>query len=98
MLRPYRGHFKDFLPSEHSFISVGSKEMIHAISSEGDHPGRVWASGTKTGRLGATIQSILAALKPEAVCFTDDNGQRTAFLSSISTTLHRSPLLPSRGC
>jgi hypothetical protein len=34
----------------------------------------------KAGKLGETIQSILADLKPEAVYFTDDNGQRTAFL------------------
>ena len=34
----------------------------------------------KAGRLGATIQSILADLKPESVYFTDDNGQQTAFL------------------
>ena len=36
--------------------------------------------GAKAGKLGATIQSILADLKPEAVYFTDDKGQRTAFL------------------
>jgi Domain of unknown function (DUF3303) len=34
----------------------------------------------KTGKLGTTIQSILADLKPEAAYFTDDTGQRTAFL------------------
>jgi hypothetical protein len=34
----------------------------------------------KAGKLGTTIQSILADLKPEAVYFTDDSGQRTAFL------------------
>ena len=34
----------------------------------------------KAGKLGATIQSILADLKPEAVHFTDSNGQRTAFI------------------
>ena len=34
----------------------------------------------KAGRLGTTIQSILADLQPEAVYFTDDNGQRTALL------------------
>jgi hypothetical protein len=34
----------------------------------------------KAGKLGTTIQTILADLKPEAVYFTDDNGQRTAFL------------------
>lgn len=34
----------------------------------------------KAGKLGTTIQSILEELKPEAAYFTDDNGQRTAFL------------------
>ena len=34
----------------------------------------------KAGKLGITIQSILADQKPEAVYFTDDKGQRTAFL------------------
>jgi hypothetical protein len=29
----------------------------------------------KAGKLGTTIQTILADLKPEAVYFTDDNGQ-----------------------
>ena len=37
-------------------------------------------AAAKAGKLGATIQSILADLKPEAAYFTDDNGQRTAFL------------------
>jgi hypothetical protein len=37
-------------------------------------------AAAKAGKLGATIQSILADLKPEAVYFTDDDGQRTAFL------------------
>jgi len=37
-------------------------------------------AAVKAGKLGATIQTILAALKPEAVYFTDDNGQRTAFI------------------
>ena len=34
----------------------------------------------KAGKLGTTIQSILADQKPEAVYFTDEKGQRTAFL------------------
>jgi hypothetical protein len=37
-------------------------------------------AAAKAGKLGATIQSILADLKPEAVYFTDNNGQRTALL------------------
>ena len=34
----------------------------------------------KDGKLGTTIQSILADQKPEAVYFTDDKGQRTALV------------------
>ena len=37
-------------------------------------------AAAKAGKLGATVQSILADLKPEAVYFTADNGQRTGFL------------------
>ncbi|PWT87604.1 MAG: hypothetical protein C5B55_14515 [Blastocatellia bacterium] len=37
-------------------------------------------AAAKTGKLGTTIQSIVTDQKPEAVYFTDDNGQRTAFL------------------
>lgn len=37
-------------------------------------------AAAKAGKLGATIQSILAELKPEAVYFTDSDGQRTGFI------------------
>ena len=37
-------------------------------------------TAAKAGKLGATIQSILADLKPEAVYFTAESGQRTAFI------------------
>lgn len=37
-------------------------------------------AAARAGKLGSTIQSILSDLKPEAVYFTDDNGQRTAFI------------------
>jgi len=37
-------------------------------------------SAAKAGKLGTTIQSILADQKPEAVYFTDEKGQRTAFV------------------
>jgi hypothetical protein len=37
-------------------------------------------AAAKAGKLGATIQSILTDLKPEAVYFTDDKGQRTGYL------------------
>jgi hypothetical protein len=37
-------------------------------------------AAAKAGKLGATIQSILADSKAEAAYFTDDNGQRTGFI------------------
>jgi hypothetical protein len=37
-------------------------------------------TAAKAGKLGSTIQSILADLKPEAVYFTPTSGQRTAFI------------------
>jgi uncharacterized protein DUF3303 len=37
-------------------------------------------AAAKAGKLGATIQSILADLKPEAVYFTDNNGERCGYL------------------
>ena len=37
-------------------------------------------NAAKAGELGSTIQSILEDLKPEAVYFTDNNGQRTGFI------------------
>jgi hypothetical protein len=37
-------------------------------------------AAAKAGKLGATIQSILSDLKPEAVYFTAESGQRTAFI------------------
>jgi hypothetical protein len=37
-------------------------------------------AAAKAGKLGETIQSILADLKPEKVYFTDDKGQRTGFI------------------
>jgi hypothetical protein len=37
-------------------------------------------AAAKAGKLGTTIQSILADLKPEAAYFTDNNGQRTGFI------------------
>ena len=37
-------------------------------------------AAAKAGKLGATIQSILADLKPQAAYFTDDNGQRAGFI------------------
>ncbi len=37
-------------------------------------------AAAKAGKLGATIQAILAELKPEAVYFTANNGQRAGFI------------------
>ena len=37
-------------------------------------------AAAKAGKLGATIQSILEDLKPEAVYFTDNDGQRAGFM------------------
>ena len=37
-------------------------------------------AASRAGKLGGTIQSILADLKPEAVYFTDDNGQRAGYI------------------
>ncbi len=37
-------------------------------------------AAAKAGTLGTTIQSIMADLKPEAVYFTDNDGQRTGYL------------------
>jgi hypothetical protein len=37
-------------------------------------------AAARAGKLGGTIQAILADLKPEGVYFTDDHGQRTAFI------------------
>jgi hypothetical protein len=37
-------------------------------------------AAAKAGKLSTIIQSILADLKPEAVYFTDNNGQRCGYL------------------
>ena len=37
-------------------------------------------AAAKAGKLGAIIQSILADLRPEAVYFTDNDGQRAGFI------------------
>ena len=37
-------------------------------------------AAAKAGKLGTTIQSILSDLKPEAVYFTDSDGQRTGYI------------------
>ena len=37
-------------------------------------------AAARNGSLGSTIQSILDNLKPEAAYFTEDNGERTAYI------------------
>lgn len=37
-------------------------------------------ASARAGKLGSTIQAILADLKPEAVYFTDDHGQRAGYI------------------
>src|SRR5947209_11554472 len=37
-------------------------------------------AAAKAGKLGSTIQSILADLKPEAAYFSDNDGQRAGFI------------------
>jgi hypothetical protein len=37
-------------------------------------------AAAKAGTLGTTIQAIVSELKPEAVYFTDTNGQRSGFI------------------
>ena len=43
-------------------------------------PVKAGNAAAKAGKLGSTIQSILAEIKPEAVYFSDDRGQRTGYL------------------
>ena len=45
----------------------------------------------KAGKLSTTIQSILAELKPEAVYFTDDKGERTGYLFFEMTDVSQIP-------
>ncbi|MHB1935399.1 MAG: hypothetical protein ACYCOR_02300 [Acidobacteriaceae bacterium] len=37
-------------------------------------------AAARNGSLGTTIQKILADLKPEAAYFSEDNGERTAYI------------------
>ena len=37
-------------------------------------------AAARAGKLGSTIQSILAELKPEAVYFSDNDGERTGYI------------------
>lgn len=54
-------------------------------------------AAAKAGKLGATIQSILADLKPEAAYFTDSNGQRAVYTFLDMQDPLKSRPSPSRG-
>lgn len=45
-----------------------------------DIPVEAGNAAAKSGKLGSTIQSILADMKPEAVYFSDSNGQRSGYI------------------
>ena len=47
---------------------------------KGNIPVGAGNEAAKAGKLGSTIQAILEDLKPEAVYFVADNGQRTALI------------------
>jgi hypothetical protein len=47
----------------------------------------------REGRLGSTIQSILADLKPEAAYFTEDEGERTGFIFFEMTETSQLPAI-----
>jgi hypothetical protein len=53
---------------------------MYAIFAQDQHPRWSGNAAARAGKLGSTIQPILADLKPEAVYFMDDNGRRTAFI------------------
>ena len=57
-----------------------SKEVTMRFLLKVNIPVESGNAAAKAGKLGATIQSILAEQKPEAAYFTDDNGQRTALI------------------
>jgi len=50
-------------------------------------------AAAKAGKLGSTIQSILADLKPEAVYFIADKGQRTALIFLEMTDASQIPAI-----
>lgn len=68
-----------------------------AIFCNADIQAKLVNQAARAGKLGSTIQSVLADLKPEAVYFTDDNGQRTGFLFLEMADASQIPAMPSRG-
>jgi DNA primase len=54
-------------------------------------------AAAKAGKLGATIQSILADQKPEAVYFAAENGQRTGFIFLDMQDAAQIPAIAGRG-
>ena len=55
-------------------------------------------AGIKSGKMGEKIQSILEDLKPEKAYFTDDNGQRTAFIFLDMSDASRIPAIAEPWC
>src|SRR5207249_4489896 len=64
--------------SRHAHISQRSETMRFLLKV--NIPVEAGNAAAKAGKLGSTVQSILAELKPEAAYFTDDAGQRTGFI------------------
>jgi len=89
-----RSAARDIWNSEQSTIH---QEVIYAVSCQSEIPVETGNEAAKAGKLGTTIQAILADLKPEAVYFTDDKGQRTAFLFLDMQDVSQIPAMPSRG-
>src|SRR3954466_7734292 len=56
-------------------------------------PNETGNAAAKSGKLGTKIQSILADLKPEAVYFSDDKGQRTGYLFFEMTDASQIPAI-----
>jgi hypothetical protein len=50
-------------------------------------------AAAKAGKLGATIQLILSELKPEAVYFSDSNGQRAGYIFLDMTDASQIPAI-----
>lgn len=60
MRRSYRQPYKDFLPSENWFVTVDPEEMIMRFLVKVNIPVEAGNQAARAGKLGSTIQSILA--------------------------------------